>query len=204
MDDRTPFSEQFMHEIARIARLIDTEAIERIAHELWSLRYRGGRLFVFGVGGSAATSSHAVNDFRKICKIDACTPVDNVSELTARINDDGWDCVFAAFLEASGADANDAALVFSVGGGNAEKNISTNIVLGLTEAKKRGMKIFGVVGRDGGYTKKVADAVVVVPMLKDSRVTAHTESFHAVILHCIVFHPSLLQDRLGKWESMGR
>jgi D-sedoheptulose 7-phosphate isomerase len=191
-------SKAFFEEVAKIAQTIDLAAIENLAKELAALRQRGGRLFLLGVGGSAANCSHAVNDFRKLCGIEAYTPVDNVSELTARTNDEGWDTVFAAWLKISKANKNDSVLVFSVGGGNAEKNVSANIVAGLKEAKQRGMKVFGVVGRDGGYTKQVGDCVVVVPTVEVSRVTPHTEAFQAVVWHCLVSHPEL-QQISTKW-----
>src|SRR6266571_3187791 len=189
---------EFFAETRQIAERIDYEMLERIAQGLADLRARGGRLFVLGVGGSAANCSHAVNDFRKLCGIEAYTPVDNVAELTARTNDEGWDTVFAAWLKTSRANENDAVFVFSVGGGNVEKNVSANIVAGLKEAKQRSMKIFGVVGRDGGYTKQVGDCVVVVPTVEVSRVTPHTEAFQAVVWHCLVSHP-MLQQTSTKW-----
>jgi D-sedoheptulose 7-phosphate isomerase len=191
-------SSQFFAEVTQVAQRIDVNAIEALANELVALRERGGRLFLLGVGGSAANCSHAVNDFRKLCGIEAYTPVDNVSELTARTNDEGWDTVFSAWLRTSKAGAKDAILVFSVGGGNAEKNVSANIVSGLKEAKQRGLKVFGVVGRDGGYTKQVGDCVVVVPTVDASRVTPHTEAFQAVVWHCLVSHPDL-QQISTKW-----
>jgi len=191
-------SKTFFEEVARVAQGIDVQAVERLARELAALRKRGGRLFLLGVGGSAANCSHAVNDFRKLCGIEAYTPVDNVSELTARTNDEGWDTVFAAWLRTSKANGNDAVLVFSVGGGNAEKNVSANIVAGLKEAKNRDMQIFGVVGRDGGYTRQVGDCVIVVPTVEASRVTPHTEAFQAVVWHCLVSHPEL-QQTATKW-----
>lgn len=191
-------SKTFFEEVARVAQGIDVQAVERLARELAALRKRDGRLFLLGVGGSAANCSHAVNDFRKLCGIEAYTPVDNVSELTARTNDEGWDTVFAAWLRTSKANGNDAVLVFSVGGGNAEKNVSANIVAGLKEAKNRDMRIFGVVGRDGGYTRQVGDCVVVVPTVEPSRVTPHTEAFQAVVWHCLVSHPEL-QQTATKW-----
>lgn len=194
----TVHSKTFFDEVAKVAQSIDVGAIERLAKELSALRTRGGRLFFLGVGGSAANCSHAVNDFRKLCGIEAYTPVDNVSELTARTNDEGWDTVFAAWLRTSKANQNDAAFVFSVGGGNLEKNVSANIVAGLKEAKQRGMKVFGVVGRDGGYAKQVGDCVVVVPTVEASRVTPHTEAFQAVVWHCLVSHPEL-QQISTKW-----
>lgn len=188
----------YFQEVVKIAESIDVESVERLAEELAALRGRGGRLFLLGVGGSAGNCSHAVNDFRKLCGIEAYAPTDNVSELTARTNDEGWETVFAAWLRTSKANGNDAALVFSVGGGNLEKNVSANIVVALTEAKLRGMKIFGIVGRDGGYTKQVGDCVVVVPTVDASRVTPHTEAFQAVVWHCLVSHPAL-QQIATKW-----
>lgn len=189
---------QYFEEVAEIAKTIDVNEIERLVSDLIALRNRGGRLFLLGVGGSAANCSHAVNDFRKLCGIEAYTPVDNVSELTARTNDEGWDTVFAAWLRGSHANKNDAVFVFSVGGGNVEKNVSANIVHGLNEAKSRGLSIMGVVGRDGGYTKQVGDAVVVVPTVESTRITPHTESFQAVVWHCLVSHPDL-QQLATKW-----
>ncbi len=189
---------QYFQEVASIAKSIDLAAIEQLAAELVALRKREGRLFLLGVGGSAANCSHAVNDFRKLCGIEAYTPVDNVSELTARTNDEGWDTVFAAWLRTSRANKNDAVFVFSVGGGDLEKNVSANLVHALKEAKARGLKIMGVVGRDGGYCKKVGDAVVVVPTADKDRVTPHTEAFQAVVWHCLVSHPDL-QQIATKW-----
>jgi len=191
-------SKTFFDEVVKIAQSIDAAGVESLVKELAALRQRGGRLFFLGVGGSAANCSHAVNDFRKFCGIEAYTPVDNVSELTARTNDEGWDTVFAAWLKTSRANKDDAVFVFSVGGGNLEKNVSANIVAGLKEAKQRGVKIFGVVGRDGGYTKQVGDCVVVVPTVEASRVTPHTEAFQAVVWHCLVSHPAL-QQISTKW-----
>ena len=191
---------QYFHEARRITEQMDCEMIERIAEGLAELRARGGRLFLLGVGGSAANCSHAVNDFRKLCGIEAYTPVDNVSELTARTNDEGWETVFAAWLKVSRAGSNDAVFIFSVGGGDAEKNISVNLVRALDEAKRRGLKVYRVVGRQGGYTKQVGDAVVVIPTVNAAHVTPHTESFHAVVWHCLVSHPKL-QIAGTKWES---
>src|SRR6267143_6750640 len=176
----------YLAEAAQINERIDYEMIERIAEGRADLRNRGCRLFLLGVGGSAANCSHAVNDFRKLCGIEAYTPVDNVSELTARTNDEGWDTVFAGWLKVSRADKDDAVLIFSVGGGDVEKNISTNLVRALDEAKRRVLRIFGVVGRQGGYTKQVGDAVVVVPTINAAHVTPHTEAFQAVVWHCLV------------------
>jgi len=183
----------YFQEVSKLAQMIDLQAIERLVTELAALRERGGRLFLLGVGGSAANCGHAVNDFRKLCGIEAYAPTDNVAELTARTNDEGWDTVFSAWLRTSRANEKDAVLVFSVGGGNLEKNVSPNIVAGLKEAKLRGLKVFGVVGRDGGYTKQVGDCVVVVPTVDASRVTPHTEAFQAVVWHCLVSHPALQQ-----------
>ena len=188
----------YFDEAVRVAQSIDIALIEKLASELAALRERGGRLFLLGVGGSAGNCSHAVNDFRKLCRIEAYAPTDNVSELTARTNDEGWDTVFSGWLKISKGNSNDAVLVFSVGGGNLEKNVSPNIVSGLKEAKARGMKIFGVVGRDGGYTKQVGDCVVVVPTVEASRVTPHAEAFQAVVWHCLVSHP-VLQQIATKW-----
>ena len=191
-------TQTFLKHAAEVCSQIDAETVERLVAELKALRERGGRLFITGVGGSAANASHAVNDFRKLCGIEAYAPTDNVSELTARTNDDGWETVFSGFLEVSKANVKDAVLVFSVGGGNAEKNISVNIIRVLDEAKKRNMKIFGIVGRDGGYTKQVGDEVVVVPTVDAGLVTPLTEAFQAVIWHGIVSHDDL-QIRDTKW-----
>ena len=188
----------FFSEVVKVAELIDIELIEKLAHELKDLRDRGGRLFFLGVGGSAGNCSHAVNDFRKLCGIEAYAPVDNVSELTARTNDEGWETVFAGWLKVSNAKANDAVFVLSVGGGNLERNVSPNIVMALKLAKERGLKIFGVVGRDGGYTKQVGDCVVVVPTVDESRVTPHAEAFQGVVWHCLVSNP-VLQQMATKW-----
>lgn len=194
-------AEQYLAEARQITDGIDCELIERIVEGLSALRDRGGRLFLLGVGGSAANCSHAVNDFRKLCGIEAYTPVDNVSELTARTNDEGWETVFSAWLRVSRANENDAVFVFSVGGGDAQHGISVNLIRALEEGKRRGLKIFGVVGRQGGYTKQVGDAVVVIPTVNDAHVTPHTEAFHAVVWHCLVSHPKL-QVAGTKWESM--
>jgi len=164
------------------------------------LRERGGRLFLLGVGGGAGHCSHAVNDFRKLCGIEAYAPTDNVSELTARTNDEGWETVFAAWLRTSKANDKDAIFVFSVGGGDAERNISANLVHALDEGKRRGLQIFGVVGRSGGYTKKVGDNVIVVPTVDAALITPHTEAFQAVVWHCLVSHPKL-QIQEAKWEG---
>ena len=189
---------QFLHEVSEIAGRLVPDEIEALCDELSQLRAREGRLFIIGVGGSAGNCSHAVNDFRKLCGIEAYAPTDNVSELTARTNDEGWPTVFSEWLKVSHANAKDALLVFSVGGGNLEKNVSANIVLGIEEGKARGLKVFGVVGRDGGYTKKAGDAVVVIPTVDESRVTPHAEAFQAVVWHCLVSHPKL-QRNATKW-----
>jgi D-sedoheptulose 7-phosphate isomerase len=193
----------YLRQAAEIADLIDRQTVELIAEGLADVRRRKGRLFVIGVGGSAANSSHAVNDFRKLCGLEAYTPVDNVAELTARTNDEGWETVFASWLETSNANENDAVLVFSVGGGDAERNVSANIVRGLQLAKGRGCRIFGVVGRDGGFTSKIGDAVVVVPTVDPNHVTPHTEAFQAVVWHCLVSHPAL-NAQSTKWEGLER
>jgi D-sedoheptulose 7-phosphate isomerase len=191
---------RYFAEATTILSRLDADAVDRLAGELAELRRREGRLFLLGVGGSAANCSHAVNDFRKLCGIEAYAPTDNVSELTARTNDEGWDTVFSEWLKTSRANDKDAIFVFSVGGGDAERNVSPNLVKAVKEAKARGLKIYGVVGRDGGYTKKAGDLVIVVPTVDASRVTPHTEAFHAVVWHCLVSHPSL-QVTATKWES---
>lgn len=193
-------ADQYLSEVKAIAEQIDVEVIEQMAMGLADLRTRNGRLFFLGVGGSAANCSHAVNDFRKLCGIEAYTPVDNVSELTARANDEGWDTVFSEWLKISRASSNDAVFVFSVGGGDADMNISVNLVRALDEAKRRSMKIYGVVGRKGGHAKKIGDVVVVIPTVNPAHITPHTEAFHAVLWHCLVSHPKL--QLVGtKWES---
>lgn len=191
-------SHVFFDEVIKISQQINQSLIEQLAIELKNLREKKGRLFVLGVGGSAANSSHAVNDFRKLCGIEAYAPVDNVSELTARTNDEGWDTVFANWLQVSHANDNDAIFVLSVGGGNLEKNVSPNIVMALKLAKERNLKIYGVVGRDGGYTKQVGDCVIVVPTVSESRITPHAEAFQAVVWHCLVSNP-VLQQKPTKW-----
>lgn len=188
----------YFDEVVKIAEQIDRQLIEKLANELKNLRDSGGRLFVIGVGGSAGNCSHAVNDFRKLCGIEAYAPVDNVSELTARTNDEGWETVFAGWLRVSKITAEDAVFVLSVGGGNLERNVSPNIVMALKLAKERGMKVFGVVGRDGGYTKQVGDCVIVVPTVEANRVTPHAEAFQGVVWHCLVSNP-LLQQAATKW-----
>jgi D-sedoheptulose 7-phosphate isomerase len=191
-------SSRFMQQAGQVALGLDTDCIERIATSLAALRERGGRLFVLGVGGSAANCSHAVNDFRKLCGIEAYAPTDNVAELTARTNDEGWHTVFSGWLKVSRANRNDAVFVMSVGGGDAERNVSANLVHALKEAKERGLQVFGIVGRDGGYTKKVGDEVVIVPTVDPAHITPLTEAFQAVVWHCLVSNPAL-QTQSTKW-----
>lgn len=194
------YATQHLDETRRIVAGLDTDAIERMAVLLAGLRARGGRLFFLGVGGSAANCSHAVNDFRKIAGIEAYSPVDNVSELTARTNDEGWDQVFVGWLKGSRLRVSDMLFVFSVGGGSLEQNISPNLVRALDYAQQVGSQIVGVVGRDGGYTAQVADACVIVPTVNPDNVTPHTEAFHAVVWHLLVSHPALKAAQT-KWES---
>src|SRR5262245_59781927 len=189
---------RYFEQVGTIAAQLDAAAVERLVEQLVALRDRGGRMFQLGVGGSAANCSHAVNDFRKLCGIESYTPTDNVSELTARTNDEGWPTVFREWLKVSRADADDAVFVMSVGGGDLTKNVSPNLVTALQEAKARRMSVLGIVVRDGGYTKAVGDHVVVVPTVAETRVTPHAEAFQAVIWHCLVSHP-LLQRTATKW-----
>jgi D-sedoheptulose 7-phosphate isomerase len=189
-----------MAETAEIAGKIDRKKIDECISVLSGVKAKKGRLFILGVGGGAGNASHAVNDFRKIAGMESYAPTDNVSELTARTNDDGWDSVFANWLKGSRLNANDCVFVFSVGGGSAEKNISKNLVEALKYAKSVGAKITGIVGRDGGYTARVADAVVVVPTVDTLTVTPHTEAFQAVVWHLFVSHPALKENEM-KWES---
>jgi D-sedoheptulose 7-phosphate isomerase len=197
------FSRTFLDETVDIVRRIDAAAIDRLAEALAKVRDGGGRLFIIGVGGSAGHASHAVNDFRKICRFEAYTPTDNVSELTARVNDEGWESCFAEWLKISRVEKRDAILVFSVGGGNVEKNISVNLVRAIDEARDRGARIFGIVGKDGGYTKKIADECIVIPTASQERITPHTEGLCAVVWHLIVSHPALKAVQT-KWESVSR
>lgn len=192
------FCDTYLQQVADIARKLDRAAINSLVDQLAALRARGGRLFLLGVGGSAANASHAVNDFRKLCDIEAYAPTDNVSELTARTNDEGWPTVFAAWLKTSRANARDAILVLSVGGGDTERNVSPNLVAAIDEAKARGLMVLGIVGRDGGHTAKVADAVVIVPVVDPDLVTPHSEAFQAVVWHCLVSHPKL-KVNATKW-----
>jgi len=195
------FTASYLAEAVEIIRKLDVDAIERIAALLATLRARGGRLFILGVGGGAGHASHAVNDFRKIAGIEAYTPTDNVSELTARINDDGWESSFRAWLTTSRLSGKDMVLVFSVGGGNVNKSISVNIVRALDHAVSVGASIAGIVGRDGGHTARVADACVIIPTVNSRTVTPHCEAFQAVIWHLLVSHPAL-QANPTKWESV--
>jgi D-sedoheptulose 7-phosphate isomerase len=194
------YAEQHMRESAEIIEKMDLAAIEKMADLLAQLKSEGGRVFFLGVGGSAGNCSHAVNDFRKIVGIECYAPTDNVSELTARTNDEGWATVFVEWLKISKLLAKDALFVFSVGGGNLEKNISPNLVTALQYAKTVGSKVMGVVGRDGGYTAKVADACVIVPTVNAENVTPHSEAFQAVVWHLLVSHPKLKANQT-KWES---
>jgi D-sedoheptulose 7-phosphate isomerase len=192
---------QHLAEAGKIIGQIDVPAIERLVRLLVKVREREGRLFLLGVGGSAANCSHAVNDIRKICRIEAYTPADNVSELTARTNDEGWSSVFVEWLKGSRLRAEDMVFVLSVGGGNLEKNISPNIIHALKYASETGASIGGIVGRDGGYTAQVADACVIIPTVNPDTITPHTEAFQSVILHLIVSHPEL-KSVSTKWESI--
>jgi D-sedoheptulose 7-phosphate isomerase len=196
------FAEDFLRETQNVISALDVSAIENCAKGLADLRDRNGRLFILGVGGSAGHASHAVNDFRKICGIEAYAPTDNVSELTARTNDEGWESTFIEWLRCSRLSANDALLVFSVGGGDRERGVSVNLIKALEFAKQEGTSVFGIVGREGGYTAAVADACVVIPPLYSSHVTPHTEGLCAVVWHLLVSHP-ILAENTTKWESVG-
>ena len=194
------FSDKYLSEAIDLIKAIDRSSIESLAVGLAATRERGGRLFILGVGGSAGHASHAVNDFRKICGFEAYAPTDNVSELTARVNDDGWDTTFEAWLRGSRLSSSDAVMVFSVGGGNLAKNVSVNLVRAVDLAKEVGASVFGVVGRDGGHTAEVSDACVIIPPLFSDRVTPHTEGLCSVIWHLLVTHPALALHAT-KWES---
>ncbi len=195
------FATAFIAESIAILERLDASEIERLAAALADVRARGGRLFILGVGGSAGHAGHAVNDFRKLCGFEAYAPTDNVSELTARANDDGWESCFARWLEGSRINSRDAVLVFSVGGGSRENNVSVNIVRALETAAENGARIFGIVGRNGGFTREVAEACVVIPTVSAARITPHTEGLCAVVWHLLVSHP-LLQRAETKWESL--
>ena len=192
---------RYLSEVNEIAKKLDVSIIEKMVNLLSEIRKNNGRLFFLGVGGGAANASHAVNDFRKIAGIESYSPTDNVSELTARVNDDGWESVFVEWLKRSRLKANDGVFVFSVGGGNADKNISTNLIYALRYAKEIGAKIFGIVGRDGGFTANVADACIIIPTINSETVTPHVESFQAVIWHLIISHPEIKVSEM-KWESV--
>jgi D-sedoheptulose 7-phosphate isomerase len=197
----TSFADTYLQEAVAILDRLDSDEVERVASGLAAVRGGGGRLFILGVGGSAAHASHAANDFRKLCALESYAPTDNVSELTARVNDDGWETAFSEWLRGSRLSDRDAVLVFSVGGGNAEQNVSVSLVRALDLAREAGARIFGVVGRDGGYTARVADACVVIPTVSAERVTPHTEGLCAVVWHLLVSHPAV-QVSSAKWESL--
>jgi len=195
------YIKNYFAEVSKIAELIDKDQINKLIGELKEIKKKRGRLFFLGVGGGAANASHAVNDFRKICGFEAYTPLDNISELSARVNDEGWESIFVNWLRGSRLCEKDGVFVFSVGGGNKEKNISSNLVEALKYAKEARAKIFGIVGRDGGHTAKVADACVIVPPINSETITPHTESFQAVVWHLIISHPRMKVSEM-KWESV--
>ena len=197
----TDYIKKYLKEVEEISKKIDQDEIEKIIKRVADLKKENGRIFFIGVGGSAGNCSHAVNDFRKLAQIQCYSPVDNVSELTARINDEGWETVFSSWLERSFLTNKDLVFVLSVGGGNLEKNISVNILESLKLAKEVGAKVSGVVGRDGGYTAEVADECIVVPTVNEANITPHTEAFQAVVWHLLVAHPLLLANEM-KWESV--
>ena len=196
------FSESYLDETGRIVGQLDPDAIERLATGLAEVRDAGGRLFVLGVGGSAAHAGHAVNDFRKLCGFETYAPTDNVSELTARVNDDGWDSAYVEWLRGSRLGSDDAVLALSVGGGSVGKNLSANLVAAMDHARQVGARIFAIVGRDGGYAREIADSCVVIPPLVPEHVTPHTEGLASVICHLLVSHPAL-QQSAPVWESRG-
>ena len=188
----------YFGQISKLSNKINKKKIEKLATSLANIRKKRGRVFFIGVGGSAGNCSHAVNDFRKICEIECYAPTDNVSELTARINDDGWESAFSNWLKVSKLNSNDAIFVMSVGGGNKEKNVSVNLIKAIQFAKKVKAKVFGIVGRDGGYTKKVGDNVILIPTIDTNLITPYSESFQSVVWHCLVSHP-ILQTKKMKW-----
>ena len=194
------FSQEYLDETRKVVGALNVESIEKVVAELARIRDRGGRLFILGVGGSAANASHAVNDFRKICGFEAYAPTDNVSELTARTNDEGWATVLSEWLKGSRLNSKDGLLIFSVGGGNVEKNVSPNLVSAVQLAKSTGASVVGIVGRDGGYTGREATACVIVPTVNPDHVTPHSEAFQAVVWHLFVSHPKLKVNRT-KWEG---
>ncbi|MGH7353306.1 MAG: SIS domain-containing protein [Candidatus Rokuibacteriota bacterium] len=197
------FVARYLEEVRQVAAGVDRGAVERLVDFLVAVRERRGRLFILGVGGSAGNASHAVNDFRKICGIEAYAPTDNVAELTARINDEGWDSAYAAWLRGSRLGPGDLVCVFSVGGGDVTRGVSTNLVRAVELAQNVGASVVGIVGRDGGFTARAADACVIVPTVNPEHVTAHTEAFQAVIWHLLVSHPRLAIAPM-KWESLAR
>jgi D-sedoheptulose 7-phosphate isomerase len=194
------FTQDFLKEVQEVTKRLDAAAIDAVVDQLLAIRERGGRLFVLGVGGSAGNASHAVNDFRKICGLECYAPTDNVSELTARTNDEGWATIFSEWLRGSHLSKNDGLLVLSVGGGNLDRNVSPNLVSAILLAKEVGATVTGIVGRDGGYTAKMADAVVIVPIVNPDHVTPHSEAFQAVVWHLLVSHPRLKMNQT-KWET---
>lgn len=194
------YTRQHLEEVSRITSQIDVDTVEEMANLIAKIRDEGGRLFFLGVGGSAGNCSHAVNDFRKIVGVESYAPTDNVSELTARTNDEGWDTVFVQWLRTSRLNERDGLFIFSVGGGNLEKNISPNLVRALQYGKDKGARITGIVGRDGGYTASVADVCLIIPTVNANNITPHSEAFQAVIWHLLVSHP-LLKEFDTKWES---
>ena len=194
------YIKKYLEQTSKIASMLDQSAISKAVEILKEVREKKGRLFILGVGGSAGNASHAVNDFRKIAGIEAYAPTDNVSELTARTNDDGWDSVFRNWLRVSNLNSNDVILIFSVGGGNVEKHISVNLVMALKLAKEVNAKVIGVVSRDGGYTKEVSDSCILIPTLSPETVTPHAEEFQAIVWHLIVSHPEIQKNEM-KWES---
>ena len=199
----TNFSRNHLNECVKIIELLDDSIIEKMAEVIDEIRTNGGRLFFLGVGGSAGNASHCVNDFRKIVGIESYAPTDNVSELTARTNDEGWDTIFAEWLKLSKLNSKDAIFILSVGGGNIEKNVSPNLVKALMLAKEVNAKILGIVGRDGGYTAKVADVAVIIPVVNNDAITPHSEAFQAVVWHLLVSHPKL-KAKQTKWESVAK
>ena len=201
LESSANFSVSFLAEVEQVARRLDAAAIEKMAALLAAVRERGGRLFILGVGGSAGNASHAVNDFRKLTGLESYAPTDNVSELTARTNDEGWPTVFEAWLRVSRLQARDAILVFSVGGGSVERNVSPNLVAALDYAKATGASVLGIVGRDGGYTARIADVCVIIPTVHPERITPHSEAFQGIVWHLLVSHPAL-QQKATKWESI--
>ena len=197
---KTTFVQQYLEEVQKVTAQLDADALEKMVDELARIRDRGGRLFILGVGGSAANASHAVNDFRKICGFECYAPTDNVSELTARTNDEGWATVLSEWLKGSRLSGQDGLLILSVGGGNLEKNVSPNLVSAIQLARQVGAAVLGIVGRDGGYTAKEANACVIIPTVNPEHVTPHSEAFQAVVWHLFVSHPKLKVNRT-KWES---